>query len=259
MRAQWLTSTSYRLQTLLSFFGMIVSLIPLYFVAQALQPLMADSITDEGDQYFGFIVVGMMVMYLLNSAVRTLPAAVRSGINHGTLEALLSTPAGLPAILSGMLGVDLLWASLRVFVLLIGGWTLGIQVAWEGLLPMLVIMVLLILAYLPFGLVGAALVLLFRTPGPVPAMVISLSILLGGVYYPTHVIPSWIQDISDVIPLTYGLHALRQVLLEGVTLSLVASDIGVLFIFVFLFFTVGVLTFATAFRYARRSGTLTQY
>lgn len=259
IRAGWLTSTSYRLQTVLSFGGMVVSFVPLYFVAQALQPVMADSIRGEGDQYFGFVVVGMVALYLLNAAVQALPSKVRVSITYGTLEALLSTPAGLPSILGGMIGVDLLWAGARVLVLLVTGWLLGANLEWSELLLALVIMGLIVLAYLPFGLIGAALVVVFRTPGPVPQGVVYLSILLGGVYYPTQVIPSWIQTVSDMIPLTYGLRALRQVLLNSAPLGSVAADIGILMAFALSLFAMSTIVFRVAFRHARRSGTLTHY
>ena len=39
---------------------------------------------------------------------------------------------------------------------------------------------------------------------------LAASTLLGGVYYPTTVIPSWLASASEFVPLGYGLRALRQ-------------------------------------------------
>jgi ABC-type multidrug transport system permease subunit len=73
------------------------------------------------------------------------------------------------------------------------------------------------------------------------------------------VIPSWIRQLSDVVPLTYGLRALRRTLLEGLPFSAVMPDVVTLLGFVVLLSAVGLLILSEALHYARRSGTLAQY
>ncbi len=259
MRASWLSAVSYRLSMALSILGLVATMVPLYFVANALQPVMAGSIATEGGQYFTFLLVGMIAFNFLSNAVTALPGAIQSGIGTGTLEALLSTPARLPALLTGLTGYGFLWTAVRSAVLLLAGWLLGAQYAWDRLLPGGVILFLIVLSYVPFGLIAASLVLAFRTTGPLPQGVLLLSGLLGGVYYPTRVIPSWLQYVSDVIPLTYGLRALRQSFLEGMPLHALAADVAILLGFVLLLSALGTWTFSRALSYARRSGTLAQY
>ena len=123
----------------------------------------------------------------------------------------------------------------------------------------LLILMLIILAYLPFGLLAAALQLAFRTAGPLPSAVLIASSLLGGVYYPTQVIPSWIQRVSEAVPLTYGLRALRETLLEGASFRAVMPDVATLVGFVLLLTALSLFALSEALHYARRSGTLAQY
>ena len=258
-RAQWLSQTSYRLQTILSFVSIIVSVIPLYFVSDALQPVMENAIRDEGGQYFGFLVIGMVATLLLNASVQLMPTSMASNISRGTLEAMLSTPAHLTSILLGMIGAGIAWAFARMAVLLAGGWVLGAPVQWGTMLPALLVLCLIMLAYLPFGIIASALILTFRTAGPIPQGVTYLSILLGGVYYPTHVIPSWLESVSDFVPLTYGLRALRRIALDGDSIGSVVPDLLVLIAFVVVLTIVASVCFAVAFRHAKRAGTIAQY
>jgi ABC-2 type transport system permease protein len=259
VRAQWQTELSYRLHVVLSTVSLLVGLIPLYFIARALHPLLEPSIATEGGEYFAFLLVGLIVFSFLAAAVNTLPGAVRSGISTGTLEAMLSTPTSVPALLSGMLGYGFAWTGVRSLLALAVGIALGMQVAIERMLPALLILLLIILAYIPIGLVAAACVLAFRTPGPLPQLALVASGLLGGVYYPTRVIPSWMQSVSDVVPLTYGLRALRRTMLEGLPLRDVAGDVMILAVFVVMLFAAGSYAFALALRYSRRVGTLAHY
>lgn len=259
VRAGWQTAASYRLRLVLSILALTFTVVPVYFVANALQPMMADTIAGQGTEYFGFLIVGMATFLLLPVAVRALPDSIGSGLRTGIFDALLGTPARLPSILAGLVGFDLLWALLRLAVLLAAAWLLGAHVAWERIAPAALVLLLIVASYVPFGLFAGALVLAFRTSGPLPQGVLALSALLGGVYYPTDVIPSWIRTVSNFVPLTYGLRALRTVLLEGAPFSAARLDIVLLLAMTALLLVAATLTFAAALRYARRAGTLTQY
>jgi ABC-2 type transport system permease protein len=259
IKASWFTATSYRLNIVISLVALLVSVVPLYFVTHALQPVMADSIRTEGGQYFGFLLVGMVSYSFLTVAVNGLPGAIQSGISTGTLEALLATPTRLPWLLCGLVGYNFLWTLLRSVLLLAAGVVLGMHVFVVRIPASLAVLALLMLAYIPFGIIGAALVLAFRTTGPVLQAVLVLSGLLGGVYYSTDVIPSWIRAVSDVVPLTYGLRALRQTLLGGAPLTEVAPDLIALLGFVLVLMSIAIAALTLALQYARRAGTLAQY
>lgn len=259
VRAQWLIVTTYRTRLAFTVLSVVVGVVPVYFVARALQPLLADAIAGQGGQLFAFIVVGTIAMLFIATAVGTLPAAIGSGISTGVWESLLATPARVPALLGGLTAYELLWTLARCIVLLVAAWLLGARVAWDGVLLSLGVLALIVLAYLPFGVITAALVLAFRSATPLPRAVLVASALLGGVYYPTTVIPGWIQGVSAWIPLTYGLRALRRTLLEGWTFAQVLPDLEMLVLFDAVLATVAAVAFAAALRHARRAGTLAQY
>lgn len=257
--AQWRVATSYRLQTLLSFAGLAVTVVPLYFVSQAVQPVMANAIRNEGGTAFGFLLVGTAVITLVAVSLSAVPTALSGGIASGTLEAMLSTPTSLPVLLAGFSAYPLLMAGLRAAVLVGSGALLGVAFPTRGLPLALLILLLVVVAHLGIGLVSGALVLAFRTPGPLGRAVLVGSSLLGGVYYPTHVVPSWLQDVSAILPLTYGLRALRRVLLQGATSAEVSGDLGVLAVEAAILAALGAVTLRIAFHAARRGGTLAQY
>lgn len=259
LRANWLVGASYRLEMLLSLASLLVTVVPVYFVAHALQPMMARSIAEQGGEYFGFVLVGMIAFTLVTVAVSALPKVIGAGIGSGTLEAYLATPTRLPTILAGLVSYEFLWSLLRASLLLGAGAALGAHVAWARSFGALGVLALIVLAHLPFGVLGAALVLWFRTTGPLPKAVMTISGLLGGVYYPTHVIPSWLHAVAAAVPLTYGLRALRMILLDGVAPRAVAGDVLVLAAFAAALWILSTAAFAKALRDARKAGALSQY
>ncbi len=77
--AQWRVMVSYRTQTLLSFAGLLFTVVPLYFVAGALQPVMANAIRTEGGDAFGFLLVGTSVILVVTVALSAVPSALSAG------------------------------------------------------------------------------------------------------------------------------------------------------------------------------------
>jgi ABC-2 type transport system permease protein len=259
IRASWLTALSYRVDTFFSFAGLIVAVVPLYFVSGALQPMMAGTIKAEAPEYFGFLIVGIISYTFIQTAVGALPGALSGEISTGSFEALMSTPTPLVSLLAGMVGQPFSMTALRAVMLVLCAALFGAHVVWTSGAIAILIVFLIVLSYLPFGIMAGALILAFRTTGPFPTAILTLSALLGGVYYPTHVIPSWLNGVSVVVPLTYGLRSLRRTLLDGAPLWMSAGDLTVLASSTIVLAAISLVAFSWALRYAKRAGTLAQY
>ncbi len=259
VRARWLVAMSYRLDTFFSFIGLIVAIVPLYFVSHALQPMMTSAIRVEAPEYFGFLMVGIITFTFVQASVNELHAALTTEIGTGSFEALVATPTSLPVLLAGMVGQAFSMNTIRALFLLLFAWVLGAHIVWTQGLTAIGVLALIVMAYLPLGVFAAALVMAFRTTGPYPSAVIGLSALMGGVYYPTTVIPSWLERVSVFVPLTYGLRSLRRALLDGAPLAASARDLAVLAGFAIVLSIASLAAFSAALRYARHAGTLAQY
>lgn len=259
VRASWLTQASYRVGVVLSFLALVATVVPVYFVADALQPVVASSIRDEGERYFGFLVVGLASLYLVGASVSALPQSISSGIHSGTLEALFSTRASVTSVMAGLAGFPLLWAGLRAGLLFACILPAGIEVHWARLPTAAVAVLLTVAAYIGVGLFAAALILVFRTAGPLIQGVLAASSLLGGVYYSTSVIPEPFGAFAHVVPLTYGLRIVRQGLFEGAPLAAAGPDGVKLAILAGVMLLGGVWCFRLALLHSKRAGSLGQY
>jgi len=260
VRASWLEALSYRTRMLFSIIQLLVLVVPLYFVSRALQPMMAESIQDQGGEYFGFLVTGLVASTFARVAVNAFPGELGTAISTGTLEALLGTPTRFVTLMSGLSGYLLTWTAVRGLVLFAAASALGADLFWSRGPLMIVVLALVVLTHLGIGLVAAAMVLAFRTSGPLTTGVMWISNLLGGVYYPTSVIPSWLEHVSTFVPLSYGIRAMRRVLLEPeMAVGAIAGDLAVLVLFTVVLLAISVVVFSYALRYARHAGTLAQY
>ncbi|MFN8580733.1 MAG: ABC transporter permease [Gemmatimonadaceae bacterium] len=260
LMASWKTSLSYRMQMATSLASLLLTVVPVYFVANALQNTMAGAIAREGTQYFGFLLVGTVTLSLVTTAVSTLPQAVSGGIASGYFEMLLMSPAPRLRVLIGLSAYGILWTMLRGVLTLLAGWVLGARLALSGVPAAVLILAVIVVAHWAIGLFGTALVLAFRSMGPLPQVVLFVSALFGGTYFPTSQIPSsWLQTVSAVTPLAYGLRALRRVLLDGQPLSGVLADFGVLLGMCVVLLVISAFAFSRSLNYAKRQGSLNLY
>lgn len=259
LAAQWRVTLSYRIQTLLSFGALAFAIVPLYFIANAVQPVMANAIRGEGGNAFTFLLVGTVAISIVSVALTAVPTSLGAAIGSGTFEALLGTPTSPAILVTGMGALPLVMSCVRGVVLLGLGVLFGARFAWPALPAAMLVLALIVVSHLAVGLVGAGMVLAFRTAGPLPRLMLLSSSLLGGVYYPTNVVPSWLRSISDILPLSYGLRAFRRVLLDGASLGAVRQDVITLAGETSLLLAMGLGAIAAGFRYARHQGTLTQY
>lgn len=261
IQASWRTQRSYRVSMILSILSLGVTVLPVYFVSKALQPYAAESIANQGSNYFGFLVIGFIALIFVSTTVSSIPDAIGGGIGTGTLEALLSTRASIPSLLAGMVGYSFVWSAVKALLFIALAMLLGLHLSLSASLSGIFILVLIVLAHIPFALMAASLVLAFRTTGQIPSIVMIASGLLGGVYWSmsAKIIPPWVHAMGNYVPLAPGLRALRQTLLIGAPLSAVGPDLLLLLGFIVMLNAVGFLAFVEALRYARRSGTLAQY
>jgi len=161
----------------------------------------------------------------------------------GTLERLLATPVARGEIVLGYsLGFGL-FATLQCAVLL--GWTLlDLQVPAIGPLPafsfglavpvagspLLAYLVVLLLALGAVSL-GILLSTFARTELQVIQfipLVIVPQALLAGVLFPVSSLPAILQPISAILPLTYAVNGLREVIIAGADLSTRALQVDLL-------------------------------
>lgn len=181
--------------------------------------------------YFGAGVVGLVVFFLV--FVITIIAFLRER-SQGTLERLMASPLRRGDLVVGyMLGFGTIAVVQAGEVL---AFTLyALHVHNDGNIG-LVLLVTLLMTLVAVNL-GIFLSTFARTEFQavqfIPLMIVP-QVLLCGIIFPVSAEPGWLQAISNVLPLTYGVSGLRDVMLKGAGLGAgsVVLSIGVLLAYV---------------------------
>jgi ABC-2 type transport system permease protein len=171
--------------------------------------------------------IGLAVFFLVYVVTAVSFLRERS---QGTLERLMASPLRRTEIVVGyMLGFTLVALLQAAEVLAFGLWVLGLYNVGNVLL-VFGIEALLALAAINLGIFLSTFARSeFQAVQFIPLVVVP-QILLSGVLVPVESEPDWLQVVSNALPLTYAVDALRGVMLEGRTLdsSALQLDLGVL-------------------------------
>jgi ABC-2 type transport system permease protein len=162
---------------------------------------------------------------------------------QGTLRRILTTPTRKSTYLLGTILGQVVTALVQMALLLIFG-IVFMHVNW-GQSPAALI-VLLIAAALAAAALGTMLGTLVKTEGQANGLSVMLGMsmaLLGGCWYPLELFPSAVQTAVKVLPTTWAMQGMMDIVLRGGGLIAVLPETAVLLGFAALFFTIGVLRF----------------
>jgi ABC-2 type transport system permease protein len=254
------TETSYRLSFLLSLAGIIFNVLVFYFLSVFIDQATTPNLAGTDGDYFSFVLIGVAFGAYFNAGLTSYSSSLREAQKTGTLEAMLMTPASLPAIVTGSAAWSYIFTSFRVLVyLMVGMLVSDLRFAGANYLAALAGLLLAVISFASIGIIAAGVIMVVKRGNPVTIIFASVANLVSGVYYPIEVLPEWLQVIARLMPLTYALRLMRQSLLAGASWSDLANDFLALIIFAAILFPLSLMVFRAAVQRARLEGSLAHY
>lgn len=160
--------------------------------------------------------------------------------SSGTLDRLLATPVRRGEIVTGYMvsyGVVAIVQTLLIVITTV--WLLKVQIVGDLALVFL-INILLALAVLAMGIfISTFASSEFQMMQFVPIVVMP-QVFFSGIV-PLDALPNWIPVISKILPLTYAGNAMNDVIMKGQGVETIASDLGVLVLFIVFFVVLNVV------------------
>jgi ABC-2 type transport system permease protein len=177
-----------------------------------------------------FFAIGNAVQVCAMSGIYGMTMAVANERWFGTLPALMASPANRAALFGGRFIpfiVNGFLVSAYGFVLC---WVfLGVRFDAATLGVMVLAMIVTAFACSAIGAVQGGISLRLRDGLFGANLLVFLFLLFCGVNIPLDALPPWMQAVSQVLPFTHGLEAVRQAI-DGATLAEVGNLIGIEFL-----------------------------
>ena len=253
-------ATSYRLNFIMQGGGIVLTTFSFFLLSKMFDGQHNSQLAPYGGNYFPFVLIGIALTDYLTISTNTFATEIRTSQIVGTLESLLVTPTSISTILFSSYLYNLLSTSLRILVyFLIGVFIFGIQLQPINLSALVVTFLLTLLPFFGLGLLSASFILVFKQGNPVGSLLAMSSWLLAGVIYPVTVLPNWLKPFSNILPITHGIEAMRQILLNNASLIEIRQELIVLLLFSIILLTVGIYSICFSLKIARKDGSLLHY
>lgn len=259
-KRDFFVTSSYKVSFVLYWIHAIAFLIPFFFIARMFGEGGSPHLLPYGGDYFVFVLIGLGLRRYLAHSLHSLSGAIGEEQGFGTLEALLATPTSSRSLFSLLSLLSFLYATLNLlFYLSLGVVLFQVRFVNPNFLGAFCVLVLTTLTFFSFGFLAASFTLVFKKSSIIEPFFEGFSSFLGGVYFPMTLFPEWIQRISECMPMTYALRALRLSLLRGVPVSSIGKDLLVLSLLSVALFPLSLWVLGKAITKAKRAGSLVHY
>jgi ABC transporter DrrB family efflux protein len=168
-----------------------------------------------GASYVDFLLPGILVQTAVFAGLNT-GLALAEDLKNGLMDRFWSLPMSRFAVVTGRIAADTVLSSVAVLVMIGVGYLIGFRFH-AGVLEALTAIGLAILAGTTFGMVGALLAVVFRTPEGVQGVgfaIIFPVVFASSVFVPISTMPWWLQPISRHTPITATVNAVRALVLD---------------------------------------------
>jgi ABC-2 type transport system permease protein len=199
-----------------------------YFTARFLDEGASAAVSQYGGNYLAYVMVGVILNQICLAALNGPFTTISEAFWDKRLETYRLSIHGIWANLLGRLTWDIGFSAVLqgvalVVLLLVGGLTLHADINFP---LVFLVCALLVAANAGLGIAGSSLFFLLEVKSgqdPITWAYRYLVMLVSGLYVPLAILPGWLRAIGAVLPQTYGLAAVRALVLTGADAQLVAG------------------------------------
>ncbi len=254
IQKDFLTAVRYRNGMFLSGFAPTMQLLLSLYLARAVGP----HFRPDGIPYFGFLLVGTGFFMFLQSCMHGFLNAVQESQQAGTLEVLMTT-ATPPVMLLCFAAISAVATGLLQFVLYI---SVGLCFVPSTLhiapLEATAVLLLSVLIAIALGIFAAGLQISIHKGSALLWIFGSTAWVFAGTLFPVESLPAPLRILSQWLPLTHSLTAMRLAIF-GETHPSLLRELSILLLVALALVPCSLAFFSWTLRRARLFGTLAFY
>ena len=202
-----------------------------------------EGISSVSTRYIDFLAPGVLAFSIMTSGIIGIASRMVGYREKLILKRLRATPLRAWEFVLSNVVSQLVVVLAQVAVLLLAA-TLFFNVHIQGsLLTVILLSLLGGVAFLTIGFAISGFAATEEASSAIGNLLTMPMMFLSGVYFPLSSAPGWLKPIVNVLPLTYLVNGLRDVMEKGNTINSVGQDFAVLAITAVVGFAVAARTF----------------
>src|SRR2546426_7356787 len=239
-------------------YGIVTSLSVAYIALGA--PAITGGGLSQADvsRFVLYLLVGTITWRFLGLIFEQMGETIAWERWEGTIEYTFMAPVPRLTHLAGMCGATLVRALGFSFAILAAvALFVPVDLSHANVASALALLATGAVAFIGLAIGSSVFPLLWTEKGLQMAYIVQAVVLLvSGVYYPTTVLPAWMQALSVISPATYVIQGMRDALLDGADFARIWPNLWPALLVGAVSIPVGLRLFLWAERYAKRTGRL---
>jgi ABC-2 type transport system permease protein len=181
--------------------------------------------------YFSFVAPGLLMMIVMMGAMTGIPRAIAHEKEIGTFDGILAAPVNEVSIIMGKTLAQTVRGFVQgIIVMIIAILIFGVSVQGSLLLTGAVLL-LGIFSFIGLGILLTALSNNEETASILMMVLQFPMMFLTGIFFPIQQMPWFMQYISQLLPLTYAVTAMRKVMILGAGIQDILPEVAIMVAF----------------------------
>lgn len=216
LKKDFLIDYSYKISFFGQFIGIFLTAISFFFISETFSGSNSIHLDQFNNNYFIFATIGIAVLDIITTIMRALTTALREAQSFGYVEILFISQINP--------GYIFLCSSIYPFIK--GNFKFIVYVFFlqyfdnhvffiTSILISILLLLAIIIPFIGLSFLSLSFVLYYKQSDPINFFINILISLFSGIIYPVSVLPAFMQNISNYIPLTTQLNSARHVLINN--------------------------------------------
>lgn len=255
---------SYQLEFFLNLLWILGVVTSFYFISKVASTGFFLSQYPNWNNLLPAWLTGMAMLNFFLVGFSSLANSIRQEQMQGTLESVLLTPINVPTVVLSSSAWAYVQATFYSFLYLFFGW-LFFNVEYKGNYFLAFAILCLTTAVLAcLGILSASFAMVFKRGDPFAILLGAGTALFSGVFFPKEMLTEELgktggQILSNSNPSTYGLDAIRGILIQGKGFNEIQTEFFTLITFLAILLPFSLWIFSKAIKKAKQDGSLIQY
>lgn len=260
LKKDFINQTSYRLSFFLNILSIFLA-VYIFFIFSKLFEGTNTYLEEYGNNYFFFLIIGISLSDLVLRVSSVVNTEVRNYQLTGMFEEIINLKSSTLELLSYSFIYPILYSCFRLFIFLFCSVAFfELSLNFENLGLIFITLALVLISCLGIAFISGAYAIAFKKGNPLSAVNQMSVMILGGVFFPTEILPSWLSTISEIIPITHALEIIRYLLMSDTSFNdAVGNNLIILLMLSSLLLFLGIFACNKAIKIGKKNGTLTLY
>lgn len=251
---------SYRLNIVGELFFSFVLVFMLFYIASVFENSESDFLAKYNNNYFLFLLSGLMVFLFLTRVFSSMVHFVSSAQTLGYFESFFSSKTDPVLIILASSAFPITQGFLRllfifIFAIIFDSDSLTIL----NLFQIFSILLLSIIPFIGIGLLISSAVIVYKRASFISSIFLIGCIAFSGVIFPIDVLPIYLQKISLIFPSSFTLDLVRGVIIEEKFIIETIKDFFAIIMLSFFYLILGVFVAKGSIITAKKNGTIGHY